>query len=392
MCRVVPPEAPSGSAPVRTVPMTKPAIVLFLAIICLALVSSCSCDRDKAIKIGFIADLTGKNSDLGVAGRDGVQLAVESINASGGIGGRMLSLVIRDDGSNPDAAALAVESLAKERVAAVVGPMGNSMAKAALPVAAKNGLVLVSPTSSSNELSGRDDNFFRVMEPNRLFAHHLAETCVKLKIMRVAAIYDLQNSTYTAEMFADFREEFLRRGGRITAEVSYDSARSPLFIPLVKKLGVDRADGVMVLANSVDAINIGQQVRKLSPRIPIISGACGIAQRDLVQQAGRSIDNIIFTLPVNGRSDKESYLLFKEKFAKRFGYEPTFASVLAYDAAQAVVAALRKNPEPSRLRETLRGIGTFPGLQGDILLDSYGDPHRKLFITRYFRGHEDVIE
>ncbi len=100
-----------------------PLFTLFLAFL-----GSCSCDLDKAIKIGFVGSITGKNSDLGVAERDAVQLAVENVNSSGGINGRMLSLIVRDDAFTPERAAEAVESLAREKVAAIIGPTGSSMA------------------------------------------------------------------------------------------------------------------------------------------------------------------------------------------------------------------------------------------------------------------------
>lgn len=363
-----------------------------LFLIALGLLAVCGCDRHEPIKIGFVGSITGKSSDLGVAGRDAVLLAVETVNATGGINGKKLALSVQDDTQNPEQAAKAVESLVAEKVTAIIGPMGSAMAKAALPVAARGNTILISPTSSTNELSGKDDFFFRVMEPNLLFARHLAETCIRLKIKRVAAIYDLQNKTYTVEIFQTFRDEFTRRGGVISAEQTYDSAQSNVFMPLVQKLGLDKADGVMVLANSVDAINIGQQVRKINSKVPIISGACGIAQRDLVQQAGKSIDNIIFTLPVNNQCPRQSFTDFREAFAKRFNYQPTFAAVLSYDAAQAVITALRKNSDPARFRETMQGIKTFSGLQGDISLDQFGDPNRQLFIIRYVDGREEIIE
>jgi branched-chain amino acid transport system substrate-binding protein len=363
----------------------------FLFLLVLNLVMA-GCDRDRPIRLGFIGSITGKDADVGTAGRDGMQLAVELANSSGGINGRMLLVSVRDDARTPEKAVRAVEELAAEKAVAIVGPMGSAMAKAALPEAARQRIVLVSPTSSSNELSGKDDYFFRVMEPNLLFARHLAETCIKLKIGRVAAIYDLQNRVYTVEIFEAFRDEFTRRGGIVGTARSFDSAQSPAFMPLVQGLGLKGVDGVMVLASSVDAINIGQQIRKVNPGIPILSGACGIAQRDLLQQAGRSIDNIIFTLPVNNQCAAQSYVNFRQAFFKRFNYQPTFAAVLAYDATQAVITGLRKNPDMGKFRETMQGIRTFPGLQGAMTLDGYGDPSRQLYIIRYAGGREEVIE
>lgn len=363
---------------------------ILLLMLSLAIIAGCT--KDEPLKLGFLGSITGKNADLGVAGRDATLLAVETLNAGGGLNGRPVELIVKDDAQTPEAAAMAVREFARDKVVAVIGPMGSAMAKAALPEANKARLVMVSPTSSSNELSGRDDYFFRVMEPNLLFARHLAETCLKLKIRRVAAIYDLQNRTYTVDIFQGFREEFTRLGGVISAEVSFDSATRPAFKPLVQQLSLNSAEGVMVLASSVDSINIGQQIRKGHTSIPIISGACGIAQRDLVQQAGKAVDNIIFTLPVNSQSTAEQFVKFREAFSRRFHYQPTFAAVLAYDAAQAVLTGLKNNPDTSRLKETIQGIRSFAGLQGEIILDQYGDPSRHLHMIRITGDREEVLQ
>ncbi|MBT0665383.1 ABC transporter substrate-binding protein [Geobacter pelophilus] len=351
-----------------------------------------ACSPKEPVRIGYIGSITGKNSDLGVAARDAAILAVESVNTSGGINGRKIELIDKDDAQNPDTAARVAQELIGSKVVAIVGPLASSMTKASLPVINNAKVVMISPTASSNELSGRDDFFFRVMEPNTLFAKHQAETCRKLKIKRVAAIYDIQNKTYTVEMFNTFKDEFVRQGGIVASEIRFDSQSSPSFSRLVAQLDLKSAGAVMVLANTIDSLNIAQQIRKVNPEITILSGACGIAQRDLLEQAGKSIDNIIFTLPVNSRSETAAYRQFSADFKNRFHYEPTFAATLAYDAMQLIFTALRKNPDSARLRDTIKGIESFTGLQGEVKLDRYGDPSRNLFVTRYLKGHEEVIK
>jgi branched-chain amino acid transport system substrate-binding protein len=230
------------------------------------------------------------------------------------------------------------------------------------------------------------------MEPNSLFAKHQAETCQKLKITKVSAIYDQQNKTYTVEMFNTFKDEFTRNGGTVVKEVTFDSKTNPSFNQLVRQLDLKSVGAVMVLANTIDSLNIAQQIRKEHPDVTILSGACGIAQRDLLQQAGKSIDNIIFTLPVNSRSNAVAFIKFSDSFRKRFNYEPTFAATLSYDAMQLIFTALRKNPDTSKLRDTIKGISSFSGLQGEVMLDQFGDPSRDLFVTRYLKGQEEVVE
>lgn len=349
------------------------------------------CTKNEPIRLGFLGTITGKSGDLGVAGRDAVTLAVDELNRQGGINGRTIELIVKDDTGSPEIGAQAMTELVAVPVVAVVGSIASTVAKAAIPIAEKARVVMVSPTASSNEFSNRDDYFFRVMEPNFLFARHHAETALKLGARRIAALYDLQNRAYTADIFAAFKEEFTRSGGVLTKEITFDSALKPSFLHLAESLELSKADAVMVLANSADAITIIQQIRKLNNTIPIISGACGIAQRDLVQQAGKSLDNIIFTMPVDLQSSAEKYVRFKETFQKRFGYPPTMAAVLAADAAEMVFSGLRKNPDAGKLKETLSGLGTIQGLQGDLTLNKYGDPSRTLYIYRMKSGKEEVL-
>ena len=352
---------------------------------------TCSCSEKKTIKIGYLGSLTGKHSDLGVAARDATMLAVEQLNSEGGINGRKLELVVRDDTLDVKIAETMTEELVKEGVAAIVGPVASSMSKAALPVIDKAGVVMVSPTSSSNELSGKDDYFFRVMEPNSQFAGHLADSALKLGVKRLAVIYDTNNRPYTVDIFQVFREAFVKGGGTITSEIIFDSTQKPEFIPLVKQLRLSKTDGVLMLANSVDSVVIAQQIRKEGSEAPILSGACGIAQRDLLQLAGKTSEGLIFTLPVNSQSMAPAYTRFKEAFTRRYNYPPTFTAVLAYDATQLILTSLKKNSDAKALRQTVNSISSFDGLQGPIRLDKFGDPNRSLFVLRYRDGREEVL-
>lgn len=356
-----------------------------------ALASFVGCSRQEPVKVGFVGTLTGKNGDLGVAGRDGATLAVEALNAQGGINGRPVRLIVKDDAQDPAVAVRVNGELVREGVAAVIGHTVSSMTKAGLAVFEKSGIVVVSPTSSTTDLAGRDDVFFRVMEPNSFFARHHAETARRLGIRRVSVIYDINNPAYTVDMSRIFRDDHLRSGGVIVREVSFDSTKAPVFSRLVKSLHIPAVDGVLVLASSVDTMQIAQQIRKASPVVPILSGACGLAQRDLLQMAGKSSEGIIFTLPVNSQSTAPAYVAFRDAYRTRFGTDPTFSSVMGYDAAQLLFAALKKEPDPRGLRDAIKSMSRFEGLQGPIELDPFGDPHRSLCVVRIRDGRDEVL-
>ena len=95
-----------------------------------------ACAPQKPIQIGFIGGLTDRNSDNGQSGQNGVVLAIEEFNRAGGVGGRMVELISRDDAQNADTAAKSARELVQAQVEAVIGPFTSGMAKVIVPITA----------------------------------------------------------------------------------------------------------------------------------------------------------------------------------------------------------------------------------------------------------------
>ena len=143
--------------------------IICLMIIGLAL-GFTSCGREEPIRIGFIAGLSGRVADLGVAGRNGVILAIDQKNAQGGIKGRNLELIVRDDQQNPDTAQRMVKELLDLKVDLIIGPMTSSMAMATVSLVNDSKIYMVSPTASTTALSNKDDHLLRVISSTNAYA------------------------------------------------------------------------------------------------------------------------------------------------------------------------------------------------------------------------------
>ena len=128
------------------------------ALLVLLLATLAACSPPEPLRIGFIGGLSGRVADLGEAGRNGAQIAVEEFNRAGGINGLAVELIVRDDGQSPEKAIAAMNDLVDMRVAAIVGPMTSAMADVVLPIAQRSGIVLVSPTVTARKFFGLDDN------------------------------------------------------------------------------------------------------------------------------------------------------------------------------------------------------------------------------------------
>ena len=112
-------------------PVTGSGKLIHTLLICLFLAA---CSESEPVRIGFIADLSDPGSDFGLGVRNSVILAIEQQNAGGGIRGRPIELIVRDDGQNPEQARIAAQGLIELRPEVVIGPATSAMARIIVPM------------------------------------------------------------------------------------------------------------------------------------------------------------------------------------------------------------------------------------------------------------------
>jgi branched-chain amino acid transport system substrate-binding protein len=354
---------------------------------------SAACEKEKApIKVGFVGGLTGRLSDLGTAGRNGVILAVEQINRKGGIHGRPVELIAKDDQQNPETALRVDRELADEGVVAIIGHMTSTMSMVAIPFANKEKILMISPTTSTNKVSGLDDFFIRIMPPNKSETEHLARHAFEVMgLKKIAVIYDLSNRAYTEGYFHNFKDAFEGFGGSINHVETFISGKDMGFATAADALLKPDPEAVLIVTGAPDAAMISQRIRIAGAKIPIF--ACGWAMTaDLLHDGGPAVEGLLFSMLFNRESKEKAYLKFKKRFKERFGETPNFAAAHGYEAAQALFKALSKETDPKKLKRTVLQQDIFGGLQGDFKMDRFGDPQRKRFLITVKNGRFRIVE
>jgi len=347
-----------------------------------------ACGEQAPVKIGFLGSTSGRAAGVCISARNGVQLAVESINAQGGINGRQVELVVFDDQHDEARVREGVKFLSDSGVVAIIGPVTSQMSVAAVPEANKRKVVLISPTTSTVVLSGLDDHFFRVYPTCMQNARALADQAVTVNgNKRLAIVADFANETFTTPWQHCFIGRLSEIGGEVVKTLSFNSQEKDVsLLSLAKEIVATRPDGILVLTNSIDAAMFSQQVSKLADGIDLY-GSDWAFSGDLVRYGGKSIEGFTFTTNVDMESNTVAFKQFKVDFTKRFDAKPKFPTVLAYEAAQLLFSALRQNPDPANLPETLKNLGAMEGLQDSFQLDKNGDVERPTYINQVQKGH-----
>lgn len=364
--------------------------------ICLIMILSLlggGCTLRRPIRIGFAGELTGRRAELGVDGRDGARLAVETINDAGGVAGRPIELVVRDDLGTPEGAREAARQLIDEGVVAIVGHMTSAQTVAAVPVTEAAGMLLLSPTASTPDLSAKDDLFFRINPTNSLGAHLLARHVFQEReISRVAVIFDTDNGIYTRFYRDAFVEGIEGAGGLLVAEASFSSADEPDFAPLLAQLREAEPEGLLIIASPFDTALIAQRARIEGWSVPLFASGWSTTET-LLRNGGTAVEGIEIVMNYDDNSQTPAFLDFVARYHERFGRLPTFAAAQAYEAIGVLAAGLeRTGGSPEGLPQALMSIGTFEGLSGTIHMDRYGDVVRTLFLITVRDGAFVTVE
>ena len=345
------------------------------------------CEESKPLRIGFIGELTTRAAGLATSGRDGFLLAIEEINADGGINGRQVEGLVVDARMHKQTALHAVHKLADAQVSAIVGPMTSQTAVTIVPTINNLKIPLISPTASTNELSGIDDYFFRVYYTNaqaaQLLARHLTE---QGKPLHIAAIYDLSNRAYTEDWVEYFQDMFEKQPGSKVTRIPFDIRTNTLYNDLATMAIGANPDGILLLANAVDTAMVCQQLTKLDAE-PALYATGWSYSDDLIQFGGKSVEGLTIIQSADPKDPAPAMQSFVKRYNQRFRATPNFPAVHAYDATRLILTIMRQETGPEAIRNHLLNMGSFSGLQADLSVDRFGElKHPRLHFARIANG------
>ncbi|MGL1862426.1 MAG: ABC transporter substrate-binding protein [Pseudodesulfovibrio sp.] len=352
-----------------------------------------ACGDSAPIVIGFSGQLTGKLSDLGVSSRNGAMLAVERINASGGVDGRPLKLIAKDDLNTPEGAIQADKELINAGVVAIVGHMTSSQTMAVMPLINKQGIVMISPTTSTPELSDKTDSFFRIIVENTIQSKELSNyTRSALDIMTVVTVAESDNRSYSQSFTNSFARSFTKAGGKILQQLNYSSSEKPNWDPIIDALIEQNPDAVLLTCPAQDAVSIIQRIHNAELKTRILSAPWAYTEK-LLKWGGQYAEGMIFVIDYAADNPNPNFIKFRESYKNRFGATPNFSSAFSYEAVLALAAGLEKTGGSSKgLVNAMAPSNTINGVVSDFQLNEYGDVQRNLFIVTVQEGEFRTIE
>jgi branched-chain amino acid transport system substrate-binding protein len=339
------------------------------------------------IEIGFFGALTGPQATFAVSGKNGARLAIDQLNAAGGVLGKKLDLLVEDDHNDPSEAASAVSKLiTRDHVVALIGENASSRSLAAAPIAQNYQVPMVSPSSTNVEVTKKGDYIFRVCFIDSYQGRAVATFAWQTLQAKTAALLVDARSDYSVGLAESFRTAFTALGGRIVAEVKYAEGDSD-FSAQLTSIQSAGPDAVMIPGYYTDAGLIARQARALGMRA-VFLGADGWDSPKLAEIGGPAVEGAYFTNHYSVDDPSPAVRTFVEQYRKAFGTAPDSIAALSYDAARLVADAMKRagSTEGKRVRDALASTAGFPGVTGTITMDADRNPVKPAVILKVEGG------
>jgi len=308
----------------------------------------------------------------------GMDLAVDEVNAAGGIGGRKLRILRVDDHESVTDGRLVAQQLAKQPgVVAVIGHLQSYVSVPAAAIYDLSGLVMIAPATTDPELTTHGyGRVFRTIFTDPEVGRRLADYAAHHNL-RHAAIYYMRNA-YGRNLANAFEEHLTELGASVVDRQSYDPSQSVTDLTTADIVHAWKARGdvdvVLVAAEPEQGAVFLRQMQAANFQATVLGGDA-LGTPDLLQKAGTAAERLVVATPYHPDASTAAARAFRAAFEKRYGTAPDATAALGYDAVRVLAAAMHDagSTAPDRVAAALHASHGWAGATGELAFDAHGN-------------------
>lgn len=346
------------------------------------------------IKVGEFASLTGKEAAFGQSSHKGTLLAVEEINAAGGVLGRKIQLITEDNQSKAgESATIAKKLISRDKVVALIGEVASMRSLEAAPIAQQSRIPMISPSSTNPKVTEIGNYVFRVcfIDPFQgVVMAKFARNTLKLK--RVAVLTSV-SSAYSVGLAKYFKERFVQDGGVMALEQRFTEGDKD-FKAQLTAIKAANVDGIFLPGYYTEAALVCKQARDLGMNLPLFGGD-GWEAPQLISIGGAAVEGTYYSTHYSPENKSPAVSGFVERFRKRWDNEvPDAMAALGYDAAMVLADAIKRagTTDSAKLRDALAATKNLPGVTGDTTLDAQRNASKAAVVIAVKDGQFKFLE
>ncbi len=368
-----------------------------LAAVALTLGGFTGCDKGgggNEIIVGEFASLTGKEATFGGSSHEGTVLAIEELNAAGGVLGKKFKLITEDNQSKAGESATVVNKLiSKDGAVAILGEVASSRSLEAAPICQSNGVPMISPSSTNPKVTETGNFIFRVCFIDPFQGTVMANFATKtLKAKKVAVFTDVK-SDYSKGLAKYFKEGFTKAGGQIVSELDFNGGDKDFKGQLTTIKGAN-PNGVFVPGYYTDAALICIQAKEIGLNVPLFGGD-GWESDTLTKLGKEAVEGNFFSTHYAPDVATDLSKKFVADYQKRYnGKLPDAMAALGYDSAMILADAMKRagTTDGAKVRDALAATKDFPAVAGNITINEKRDAVKSAVILKIEGGKFKFVE
>jgi branched-chain amino acid transport system substrate-binding protein len=345
------------------------------------------------IRIGEFASLTGKEAAFGQSSHKGTLLAIEELNAGGGLLGKKIEFIYEDNRSTPgESATIAKKLITRDKVVALLGEVASGRSLEAAPIAQANQVPMISPSSTNPKVTETGDYIFRVCFTDPFQGKLLAEFAARTLKSRKVAIFADVSAPYSMGLAQYFREPFVANGGQVVSEQKYTGGDKD-FKAQLTAIKAQNPDAIAVPGYYTDVGLIVAQARQLGIKVPMFGGD-GWEAPELIQIAGSALEDTYYSTHFSPENSDPVVQKFVAAFKAKFSETPDAMAALGYDSAMVLADAIRRagSTEGPKLRDAIAATQGYVGVTGATTLDAQRNASKPAVIITVKDGQFKYLE
>ncbi len=352
--------------------------IIAFAVVALLAMSMCFAGGDKessadgaVVKIGFIGPLTGDYANYGTLCRQAVEMAIDEINAKGGVNGASIKLFAEDSEGDSQKALAAMEKLSSsDKVCAIIGPVLTGETFSVAERAQAEGIVIITPSASHKDITNVGDYIFRTTPSDGLQGEVAGKYWSQvLGYTKLAVLY--AKNDYSQGLYESMSEAFTQDGGQIVAAETFMVGDKDFKTQLTKLKNTD-AQAIYLPDYTAEMAQILEQAAQLGIDKPFLSGD-GFLSEEIYSLAGQYTDGVVYTASARVEESNKNKE-FKDAYTARWGIGPDSFATNAYDATYILVSVIEKvGTDRKAIKTGMEQVKDFEGVNGIINFAPNGD-------------------
>jgi branched-chain amino acid transport system substrate-binding protein len=344
------------------------------------------------IPIGEFASLTGTTASFGVSSHNGTVMAIDEINAAGGLFGKPIRLITEDDQSKAGEAATVVKKLiSRDGIVALLGEVASSRSLEAAPICQQASIPMVSPASTNPKVTEQGDFVFRVCFIDPFQGTVLSKFSLNKGWKKIAILTDVKQD-YSVGLSEFFKAHFVANGGMIVNEQSYSSGDKD-FKAQLTAIKASAPDAIVASGYYTEAGLIALQARELQLNVPLLGGD-GWDSPSLVEVGGKAVEGCFFSNHFSTEDPAPLIQDFLKRYRDKFNEEPGAMSALGYDSAMILVDAMKRagTTDGRAVRDALAATKDFTAITGKITLNPQRNADKSAVVLEVKEGKFKYVQ